>query len=186
MSRLKHACRINFGPFRGRTIEALVFDSEGYEFLYHFSKERGQEDCLASLRAFARRILAMADEKPVVTRTCDCGNVPKFAKYFTGRATIFESLHCEQCKPDSCELGQYYWLVPLVFSSQRLFRNPDERKRFVRFLTTWVGMSRPITANRAFAFFFPVEAAAQRQEREAQIPECLRDRPPRPLGFSLC
>jgi hypothetical protein len=182
---LKHACRLNFGKFHRRSVEDLIFDPDGYEFLYHFSRRQVEDDDMASLRAFVRRVLALADAKPVVSRTCDCGHIPKFGKYYAGGLTYFEGVYCDHCRPSQVELGQAYWLVPLVFSSQRQFHNPYDRKRFVAFLTMLVGMPRPVTALKAFAFFFPEEAAAQQRKLDAQIPESLRQQPPRQRQLEL-
>lgn len=169
---LTHACVMQFGKYKGKSVEALALTMEGYAFLGHFSKARiSGEDEFASLRRFVRRVLDLGDRVNVV-QTCACGKHPAaYALYYAQSAMIFEKFCCEKCRPAAGELGLVYQLVPLRFSSQLRFGDMHERERFVEFLVRAVGLSRPITARKAFAFFFPAEAAEQAEALRKQVPK---------------
>jgi len=172
MARAPGPCTLHFGPFKGRTVEQLMFNLEGYDFLNRFVRCPTKE--MESLARFISRVLELG-ESPLITRKCSCGNYASDALYFWGTACYpTAEVYCQKCVEGHREIDSVYRLIPLRFSSQKIFVNDYNRKRYLDLLIQSLGLTRPITADKAYRYFFPREAESRDKEISVRIPRQLQ------------
>lgn len=140
-----------YGKFAGKAIEAMMFDSKGYEYLDHQAVRNGDENQFV-LRV--RRLVARGETPRIVAR-CQCGASATHVYARRGSDGVgFGEFCCATCalRPMSG-----YEAIELKFSSILRFHGKIDQGCFIRELKQACGFggSEKITAEKAHAFFYP-------------------------------
>lgn len=144
---------LQYGKFPGWTVERLMFEPNGYEYL-DYQANRTVVGVPNALVNMARRIVDKG-EAPNITARCQCK--AKATHVFVRRGNDgvgFGEFCCANCAKNP---PNGYEAIELKFSAILRFHGTTDRHCFIRELKQACGFggSERITAEKAHKFFFP-------------------------------